>query len=218
MLQEAYIQVDAMLPSSIDPDGYMPFDEAALSCPYTGGLQRRLSACIFEVASLYPDYLRTPHGMEDRMDTPRVIDALNKVVALENAAMLQYKQHALLVRSLWRRVFAEFFSSESHSALDHARKFGQKIVALGGVPTVEVGGTVRQSLKVEEMLRQDLDLERQAMQAYVAAHTLAQDDVALRNMLEDQIEQEQRDIEELELYLDMVRTGAVAPEVNLRVV
>jgi bacterioferritin (cytochrome b1) len=68
------------------------------------------------------------------------------------------------------------------------------------------------------MLRQDLDIERQAMQAYLAALTLAQDDVALRNMLEDQIEQEQHDIEELELYLDMVRTGAVVPEVNLRVV
>jgi bacterioferritin len=109
------------------------------------------------------------------MDTIRVIDALNKAVALENAAMLQYKQHALLVRGLWRRVFSDFFSSESHSALDHARKFGHKIVALGGVPTVEVGATVRQSLNVEEMLRQDLDLERQAMQAYLAAHALAQD-------------------------------------------
>jgi bacterioferritin len=151
------------------------------------------------------------------MDTTRVIDALNKAVALENAAMLQYKQHALLVRGLWRKVFADFFSSESHGALDHARKFGQKIVALGGVPTVEVGTTVRQSLNVEEMLRQDLELERQAIQAYLAALALA-DDVALRNMLEDQIEQEQRDIEELELYLDMVKTGAVVPEVNLRVV
>jgi bacterioferritin len=156
--------------------------------------------------------------MEDDMDTPRVIDALNKAVALENAAMLQYKQHALLVRGLWRKVFADFFASESHGALDHARKFGHKIVALGGVPTVEVGATVRQSLNVEDMLRLDLDLERRAMQAYLAAHALAQDDVALRNMLEDQIEQEQRDIEELELYLDMVRTGAVVPEVNLRVV
>jgi bacterioferritin (cytochrome b1) len=77
---------------------------------------------------------------------------------------------------------------------------------------------VRQSLNVEEMLRLDLDLERQAMRAYLAALTLAHDDVALRNMLEDQIEQEQNDIEELELYLDMVQTGAVAAEVNLRVV
>ena len=159
-----------------------------------------------------------PSDTEDNMDAPRVIEALNKAVALENAAMLQYKQHALLVRGLWRRVFTEFFSSESHSALDHARKFGQKIAALGGVPTVEVGATVRQSLAVEEMLRQDLDLERQAMRAYLAALGLAQDDVALRTMLEDQIEQEQRDIEELELYLDMVQTGAVASEVNLHVV
>lgn len=152
------------------------------------------------------------------MDTARVIDALNKAIALENAASLQYKQHALLVRGLWRRMFADFFSGESHSALDHAHRFGQKVVALGGVPTVEVGATIRQSLDVAEMLRQDLDLERQAMQAYLSAHALAEDDVALRTMLENQIEQEQRDIEELELYLEMVKTGAVAPEVHLRVV
>jgi bacterioferritin len=152
------------------------------------------------------------------MDTARVIEALNKAVALEHAASLQYNQHGLLVRGLWRKVFADFFSAESHSALDHARKFGQKIVALGGVPTIEVGAAVHQSLDVQEMLRQDLQLERQAMQAYLAAHTLAEDDVALRTMLEDHIEQEQRDIEELEMYLEMVKTTAVAPEVTLRVV
>jgi bacterioferritin (cytochrome b1) len=84
------------------------------------------------------------------------------------------------------------------------------------VPTVEVGATVRQSLDLAEMLRQDLALEREAMQAYLAAHVLAEDDVALRTMLENQIEMEQRDIEELELYLEMVKTGAVAPEVRLR--
>jgi bacterioferritin len=152
------------------------------------------------------------------MDTARVIEALNKAVALEHAASLQYKQHALLVRSLWRKVFADFFSDESRNALEHARKFGQKIVALGGVPTVEVGSTIRQSLDVEDMLRQDLDLERQAMQAYLDARTLAEDDIALRTMLEDHIESEQRDIEALELYLDMVKTGAVTREINLRVV
>jgi bacterioferritin len=152
------------------------------------------------------------------MDTARVIEALNKAVALEHTASLQYNQHALLVRGLWRKVFADFFGAESHSALDHARKFGQKIVSLGGVPTIEVGATVRQSLDVQEMLRQDLELERQAMQAYLAAHALAEDDVALRTMLEDHIEQEQRDIEELEMYLEMVKTGAVMPEVRLRVV
>jgi bacterioferritin (cytochrome b1) len=152
------------------------------------------------------------------MDTARVIEALNKAVALEHAACLQYKQHALLVRGLWRRVFADYFDNESRGALEHAHKFGQKIVALGGVPTVEVGMAIRQSLDVEEMLQQDLDVERQAMQAYLEACALAEDNVPLRNMLEDHIESEQRDIEELELYLNMVRTGAVTREINLRVV
>ncbi|MGH8069913.1 MAG: ferritin-like domain-containing protein [Candidatus Entotheonellia bacterium] len=152
------------------------------------------------------------------MDTARIIEVLNKAVALEHAASLQYKQHALLVRGLWRKVFADFFSGESRSALEHAQKFGQKIVAFGGVPTVEVGATIRQSLDVEEMLRQDLELERQAMQVYLAAHASTEDNVALRTMLEDHIESEQRDIEELELYLDMVRTGTMAREINLRVV
>jgi bacterioferritin (cytochrome b1) len=80
---------------------------------------------------------------------------------------------------------------------------------------VEVG-TVRQTLEVEEMLRQDLELERAAMQAYTEAHALAEDDVALRTLLEDQIMHEQRDIEELELYLNLVQTGAVKKEVRLQ--
>lgn len=152
------------------------------------------------------------------MDTGRVIDALNKAVALEHAACIQYKQHALLVRGLWRKVYAEFFREESRSAQEHAYKFGQKIVALGGVPTIEVGTAVRQSLDLEEMLQYDLELERQALQAYLDALALCEDDVALRNMLENQIEDEQRDIEELELILEEVQTAAVTPAMQLRVV
>jgi bacterioferritin (cytochrome b1) len=42
---------------------------------------------------------------------------------------------------------------------------------------------------MEEMLHHHLHPERQAMQAYLAALALAQNDVALRNRLENQIEQ-----------------------------
>ena len=152
------------------------------------------------------------------MDTARVIEALNNAVALEHAACIQYKQHALLVRGLWRKVYSEFFLEESRTAQEHAYKFGRKVVALGGVPTIEVGTAVRQTLDLEEMLQYDLDLERQAKQAYLDALALCDDDVALRNMLEDQIEEEQRDIEELEMILEQVQTAAVTPEMQLRVV
>ena len=152
------------------------------------------------------------------MEIGRVIEALNKAVALEHAACIQYQQHALLVRGLWRKVYAEFFLEESRTAQEHAYKFGRKVVALGGVPTIEVGTAVRQSLDLEEMLQQDLELERQAKQAYLDAHALCDDDVALRTMLEEQIEDEQRDIEELEMILEMVQTAAVTPTMQLRVV
>ena len=152
------------------------------------------------------------------MDSLQVIEALNKAVALEHAACIQYKQHALLVRGLWRKVYADFFFDESRTAQEHAYKFGQKIVALGGIPTVEVGAPVRQSLDLVEMLQQDLEMERQAKQAYEDALVLCQDDTALRVMLEDQIKEEQDDIEELEMYLEMVQTQAVTPSLELRVV
>ena len=92
------------------------------------------------------------------------------------------------------------------------------MAALGGVPTIEVGAPVRQSLDLTEMLHQDLELECQAMQAYLEAHALAEGDVALRSMLETHIDEEQRDIEELEMYLEMVQTSAVMPEVALELV
>lgn len=150
------------------------------------------------------------------MDTQKVIAALNKAVSLEHAATLQYQQHALLVHGLWRKVFADFFEKQSQTSLSHAQTFGQKIVALGGVPTVEIGTTVHQSTNLEEMLQQDLALEREAMQAYTEAHGLAEGDIALRSQLENHIESEQGDIEELEMYLSMVETKNVDRDITLR--
>ena len=135
------------------------------------------------------------------MDTQKVIDALNHAVALEHTAVMQYKQHGLLISGLWRKEYAGFFSDQSEGALGHAHKFGQKIVALGGVPTVEMGAPIRQSTDLEEMLRQDLELEKAALQAYIDAHTIAEDNLPLSLMLENQIEAEQQDVEEIERYL-----------------
>ncbi len=149
------------------------------------------------------------------MDTKKVIAALNKVIALEHTATLQYQQHALLVNGLWRKVFADFFASQAKSSLEHAAKFGQKIVVMGGVPTVEVG-TVHQSTELEEMLQQNLALEKETMQAYLEAHALTEGEIALRTMLEGQIESEQHDVEELEMYLGTIKTKGVEREVSIR--
>jgi rubrerythrin len=60
---------------------------------------------------------------------------------------------------------------------------------------------------VEEMLRQDIELERASVDAYHDVLKAAKDDVALRHMVESLIETETRSVEEIEkmLSLKMVR-------------
>lgn len=149
------------------------------------------------------------------MNSDAVIDALNEAIALEHAASMQYKQQALLVRGLWRPLYADHFYAAAKEAMDHARKFGQKVVALGGVPTLEIA-PLKQAIALEEMLAHDLEVERKALAAYERALELARGDTALCNMLEDQIDAEKRDVEELEMILEQVETSTPRRDVALR--
>ena len=85
------------------------------------------------------------------MDTAKVIDKLNEILRWEWTGVVQYTQHSFLVQDLWREVFTDFFKEGAEESLGHARKIGEKIVALGGHPTVE-RGEVRQSADLHEML------------------------------------------------------------------
>src|SRR5919202_6735438 len=102
------------------------------------------------------------------MANEQLIDNLNRALSLELAAVIQYMQHSFLITGPEREVYRSYFRDQSEESHDHAKTLGDKIVALGGVPTVEPG-VIRQSTDLKEMLRQDLELEREAMEAYTAA-------------------------------------------------
>ncbi len=99
------------------------------------------------------------------MDNKKVIDALNRLLSLEWAGSIQYLQHSFLVHGLWREAYKSFFTSRAQECRDHAAMLGEKIVALGGLPTVEPA-PIKQARELEEMLQQDLELERAALNAY----------------------------------------------------
>ena len=143
------------------------------------------------------------------MASPRLIEALDKLVANEYAAFLQYLQQSFLVHGTEREVFRKFFSEASEEAVGHAKLWGEKIVALGGIPRVEPAA-VRQSLELGEMLEHDLALERANLDDCHAALRIAEEegDVALRVMLEDHIVEETGDVEELEKLLSKRRLTA----------
>lgn len=140
-----------------------------------------------------------------------LIENLNQALSLELAGVIQYSQHSYLVTGTDREIFKGFFRDNAEEAQDHAETLGDKIVALGGVPTVEPA-MIRQSIDVQEMLKQDLELEREAIAAYMAAWKSCDDnDLPQKFWLEGQIADEQMHIEELE-KLTSERTAKVNSE------
>ena len=127
-----------------------------------------------------------------------LIENLNRALSIELAAVIQYSQHSYLVTGHEREIFKDWFRDQAEEAQEHAESLGDKIVALGGIPTVEPA-TIRQSVDVSEMLKQDLQLEREAMDVYMAAWASIDDnDLPQKFWLEGRISDEQMHIEELE--------------------
>jgi bacterioferritin len=135
------------------------------------------------------------------MDKARMIDQLNEILKWEYAGLVQYTQFSFLVQDTWREVFSKFFRDNGEEALDHAHLVGDKIVALGGVPTVE-RGEVKVSTDLTEMLEFSLEVESKQVELYTEALELCEGrDVALRVVLEDLCRQEQDGVDHLEKVL-----------------
>ncbi len=150
------------------------------------------------------------------MANAKLIVSLNRAVSLELSGVIQYMQHSFLVTGQEREVFRKFFRDLSEESQEHAVMLGDKIVALGGLPAVEPG-EIRQSTDLSEMLRQDLELERAAMEAYVAAWKACTDnELGTRFLLEERISEEQRHIEEFEKLTNERRANVTKERITLR--
>jgi bacterioferritin len=102
------------------------------------------------------------------VDRSALIDKLNEILRWEYAGLVQYTQFSFMVRGPLREVYGEFFRENGEEALGHAHKVGDKIVALGGVTTVE-RAEVKQSLDLNEMLEFSLEVECRHVALYTEA-------------------------------------------------
>ena len=133
-----------------------------------------------------------------------LVEQLNELVQYEYTAAIQYQQHGLMVRGLWRPVLKGLFEESSRESFGHAKLLGEKIVALGGVPSVQ-SHKIEAPEGAEAMLRADLKLERDALNQLLKTINAAEADVPTRTLLEDQAVEEQEHVDELERILDQVQ-------------
>ena len=132
----------------------------------------------------------------------QLIKALNEDLAGEYAAIIQYITYAARATGPFRPQLVQFFLAEVPDEQGHAQYLANKIVALGGVPTM----VPRELPKVDgnrEMLEAVLAAERRAVEDYTRRARQAEElgDKGLMVQLEDMVRDESSHAEETERIL-----------------
>jgi len=132
----------------------------------------------------------------------KLIDELNKGVAREITAIIQYSYHHVMAEGMESPALSEMFEEVAKEEMDHLEEFSGRINYLGGVPTtkpnpIKVGGTLKQ------MVEDDLELEYQAVKLYKAQTAIAKEigDTTTRLILEKILTTEEEHADKWETVL-----------------
>lgn len=99
------------------------------------------------------------------MNTKKLIDLLNYDLAGELQAIIQYMQHGYLIGGVNRPQLHDVLEEVSKDEMKHAEELAERIVAMGGAPTVKPRPIV-QAKTIKEMLTADLKGEQRALKDY----------------------------------------------------
>jgi len=121
-------------------------------------------------------------------DVKELIDGLNEDLAAEYQAVILYRTYAALVTGPNRQELRDFFEAEIPDELGHAALLADKIVALGGTPTV-VPAPVPMARNNREMLENALQGEVDTIERYTRRIQQAEaaGELAIKIQLEDLI-------------------------------
>lgn len=129
----------------------------------------------------------------------KIIEGLNAALENELGNIIRYLHHSFLVRGVNRGPLVDFFRGKSKESMEHATMLGEKIVAMGGHPSIQIPKMKEIGHKnVEEMLREELESEKDEVGEYIKLLRGVGDDIALEFMLKEIIKEEQEGIEDLE--------------------
>ncbi|CAN5196367.1 ferritin-like domain-containing protein [soil metagenome] len=121
-------------------------------------------------------------------DNQALIEGLNEDLAAEYQAVIMYRTYASLVSGPHRQELRAFFESEIPDELGHAGLLADKVVALGGTPTV-APASVPVAKDNRQMLQNALTAEEETIARYTQRIDQAEaaGDISLKVQLEDLI-------------------------------
>lgn len=142
-----------------------------------------------------------------------VLDALNKLVALELGAVNQYVLHHAMADNWGLSRLAAKTMARARQEMGHAEQLIGRILLLDGVPVVSQLGPINIGATVPTQHSVDLQSENTAIGAYRAAVATATEagDAGTRLLLDRILTEEEAHASDLEAELDQLGMMGVGP-------
>ncbi len=147
-----------------------------------------------------------------------VIKHLNAALKNELTAINQYFLHYRMLDNWGVTRLAKYEYGESIDEMKHADKLAQRILFLDGLPNFQLLGRLRIGESVEEVLKADLELEREAIPPLRDAiqHCEKVRDYVSREILEDILESEEEHVDFLETQLALIEAMGIQNYIQLQ--
>lgn len=151
-------------------------------------------------------------------DSPRLIEALNRMLAKEHACAIRYATHAAMVTGPNVDPISARFQEIASDETGHAKKLRERICALGGTPTMEVdAGEPQAAVTLGEMIGENLEEERGAIEEYSKIlGTIPRLNILLCRTIEDILRDEQEHLEELMDLVPMREDNGSRGQIRVR--
>ena len=76
---------------------------------------------------------------DDKLDTKKIIDSLNRILELELAGVVRYMHYSFMVFGHNRIPITAWLRAEANESLAHAVLAGEHVTSLGGHPSLKIG-------------------------------------------------------------------------------
>jgi bacterioferritin len=141
------------------------------------------------------------------IDSKKVVDVLNDVVATEVVCWTRYTRHAISASGINRAQVAAEFTEHAAAELQHAQWAAERISQLGGEPDFDPATiaqrahtdyTTPDANDLDQMLRDNLLAERIVIEAYQEiVRWLGDNDPTTRRLLERILEEEEEHADDI---------------------
>ncbi|MDR2036653.1 MAG: bacterioferritin [Bacteroidales bacterium] len=137
----------------------------------------------------------------------RSIELLNKAIAEENTASLQYMLFHFVCEDRGYRPLAMYFKKTAIEEMRHVEQLAERVLFLEGEVKMVLAKAVKNFDKVEDMLNYARQLEVETIETYNAwsKETADLGDAATHKMFQDLIVQEEGHMDQFRLEMDNMK-------------